>query len=137
MGVLDRARAPAGLLAVDREVVVVAVVRPDDFFGDAHVLPVRRLLSGGAYQRSRRNRHRIARLCAQPAHRSWRRDALGASAPPAAPSASADGTPTRAALRAVRKSRISHPRCRASSRRPLSGLIATGVPTSDSMGTSL
>ena len=71
---------------------------------------------------------------------SWplpRRDATAASAPPAAPSASADGTPIRAALRAVRKSRISQPRSRARSRRSASGLIATAVPTSDSIGTSL
>ena len=62
---------------------------------------------------------------------------MAASAPPAAPSASADGTPILAALRAVRKSRISQPRSLARSRRLASGLMATAVPTSESIGTSL
>lgn len=53
------------------------------------------------------------------------------------PNASADGTPIRAARRAVRKSRISQSRLRAISRNAASGLIATAVPTSDSIGTSL
>ena len=68
------------------------------------------VLSGAAYQRD------------------CRRDANAASAPPAAPSANADGTPIRAALRAVRKSRISQPRSRARARRRASGLMATAVP---------
>src|SRR6478672_7423715 len=68
---------------------------------------------------------------------SWRRETIAANAPPTAPSASADGTPIRAALRAVRKSRISQPRSRARSRRSASGLIATAVPTRASIGKSL
>src|SRR5262249_55240891 len=111
-------------LASDLEVVrcpVMAANEPLGRFWDCHaaLLPARLSLRGAAYQRD------------------WRRDANAASAPPAAPSARADGTPIRAALRAVRKSRISHPRSRARARRRASGLMATAVPTSDSRGTSL
>src|SRR5947209_1741136 len=122
--VFHRERELPDLLASDLEVVRRAVMAADDvlgLYGEGHALCslLEYVLSGAAYQRD------------------WRRDANAASAPPAAPSARADGTPIRAALRAVRKSRISHPRSRASARRRASGLMATAVPTNDNMGTSL
>src|SRR5690606_8184999 len=64
----------------------------------------------------------------------WARPA--ATAPATAPAPSTEGTPILAALRPVRKSRISQPRARAISRSPESGLTATAVPTTDSIGTS-
>ena len=47
------------------------------------------------------------------------------------------GTPIFAALRPVRKSRISQPRARATARSSVSGLTATAVPTRTSIGRSL
>src|SRR6201993_3921836 len=122
--VLHRERELADLLPPDLEIVRCAVVAADESLGllgkcHAALLSALIRLSGAAYQRD------------------WRRDANAANAPPAAPKARAEGTPMRAALRAVRKSRISHPRSRARARRRASGLMATAVPTSDSMGTSL
>jgi hypothetical protein len=59
------------------------------------------------------------------------------TAPATAPAPSTEGTPMRATLRPDRKSRISQPRRRAIWRRSESGLTATAVPTTDSMGASL
>src|SRR5437879_11878143 len=69
--------------------------------------------------------------------RSRRRYAMPtATAPASAPAPMTDGTPILAALRPVRKSRISQPRLRATSRSTWSGFTATAVPVSDSMGMS-
>ena len=70
--------------------------------------------------------------------RRCRRRARPAATPPvAAPTPSAVGMPMRAALRPVRKSRISHPCRRASALSAASGFTATARPTSDSSGRSL
>ena len=58
------------------------------------------------------------------------------TAPPIAPAPTTVGAQIFAALRPVRKSLICQPRSRATSRSALSGLIATAVPTTDSIGTS-
>ena len=60
--------------------------------------------------------------------RARRRSAKVTATASAAPTPSADGTPMRAALRPVRKSRTSHPRSRASVRSAESGFTATGSP---------
>ena len=64
-------------------------------------------------------------------------DAGGRRRRPTAPAPRAAGTPTFAAFRPVRKSRISQPRARASIRSAESGLTATARPTADSIGRSL
>src|SRR5690606_40380438 len=90
MLVLDRAGELADLLAVYREVVGIPVVGSDDLFCDGHAKSFR-------FCRERREptSGRIG------GYFFSRRDTAAASAPPTAPSASADGTPMRAALRAV------------------------------------